>query len=514
MEEYTVQYGDTLKIIAAKKLGDQNRWQEIARLNDLQNPNQLLIGQKLKLPNKSANNLPNAPNYILPNTSDQQIPATIVPARGYMFVVFEQLPKIGSDKVLRKVQVIPMDFSLKPKNPLANFTLAEHAISGNILDTQLISASEKPFGSPTMGKYSSKTPEGYKDVLLIDTQRAMAGGSRVYSVEEVVADLRRHAALEANNKGLQEQVKKVIRTIENVEGEVLIENGVPGNAVKKVSSAHTPYIATADEIWAAREAGKITLEQAEEQFSALAKAYERARIVGRVGRVITVIGVVLTAVDLGVASKKSYDKDSFRPLAAETVRQIGGWSGAYAGALAGGAAGAVFGIETGPGAVLFAAGGAIIFGGIGYWRGNVIAGWIDPPEETKAELSKDVNLAEGLKNRDIVLTISSTENQYDFRRRALKSAAIEIQNQMLKSDLTLPERFAQKLAPLQASSAANNYKLNWIKNADGTNPNSDTNKDGSIDISEWTRKQGKQFTYRLGENEVDELIRMMFGLAR
>jgi hypothetical protein len=26
--------------------------------------------------------------------------------------------------------------------------------------------------------------------------------------------------------------------------------------------------------------------------------------------------------------------------------------------------------------------------------------------------------------------------------------------------------------------------------------------------------QGKKFTYRLGENEVDELIKMVFGLSR
>lgn len=515
MEEYIVQPGDTLKSIAAKKLGDQKRWQEIAQLNNLQNTNHLLIGQRLKLPAKQVNTSlsPFASN--LPNGNEQQTPASIVPGRGYAFVVFEQLPKVGAENVIRKVQVVPMDFSLKPKNPLANYSLAEHALKGNILNTQLLSASDKPHGSPTMGKFNPfDNADGYKEVLLIDTKRAAAGGSRVYSVEEVVADLRRHAALEPNNKGLQQQVEKIIRVIEKVEGEVLIENGVNGKAVKKVSTTHLAYIETADDIWAARKAGKITLEQAEERLAALTKAYERARIVGRVGRVVSVIGVVMTAADMGIAGKKSYDKQSFRPLAAETVRQVGGWTGAYTGAVAGGAFGAAIGVETGPGLIITGAIGAIVFGAIGYWRGDVIAGWIDPPEETLNELRKDVNFAEELKNRDIGLVVTATENQYEFRRRALKEAAVEVQKQMLNSDIWLPERFAQKFAPILASSNTSGYHLNWIKNSDNKNPESDTNNNGSIDDPEWNLKRGKLFTYRLDKGEVDELIRMLFGISR
>ncbi len=519
MEEYIVQYGDTLENIAAKKFGNKNRWREIAQLNNLQNTNELLVGQRLRFPNSGSsliNSVPNQPLNTSSNTLNQQIPATIVPARGFTFVVFEQLPEIGSKNVLRKVQIIPTDFSLQPKNPLAAFTPAEHALKGNILDTQLLSASDKPFGSPTMGKYSPLgNPQGYKEVLLIDTQQAMAQGSRVYTVPEVVADLRRYAALEPNNQGLQQQIKKIIRVIENVEGEVLIEGGVPGNAVKKVSSAHTPYIETADEIWAARTAGKITLEEAEGRLAVLAKAYERAKIVGRVGRVLTVVGVVLTAVDLGVAGKKSYDKNSFRPLAAETVRQAGGWSGVYAGAIAGAGLGALFGIETGPGAILFAAGGAMIFGAIGYWRGNVIAGWIDPPDQVTNELRKDVNFAEGLKYRDINLTVGANENQYDFRRRALIAAAVEVQRETFRMvDSRLPNRFADKFAPLRSSNITKDYALNWIKDADGKNPESDKDKDGTINIKEWKKEQGKSFTYRLDVREADELIKMVFGLTR
>jgi hypothetical protein len=33
MENYTVQYGDTLLLIAKNKLGNESRWLEIAQLN-------------------------------------------------------------------------------------------------------------------------------------------------------------------------------------------------------------------------------------------------------------------------------------------------------------------------------------------------------------------------------------------------------------------------------------------------------------------------------------------------
>lgn len=49
---YTVRRGDTLWMIAASKLGDGNRWQEIAKLNALKWPDDLTPGQILKLPKK------------------------------------------------------------------------------------------------------------------------------------------------------------------------------------------------------------------------------------------------------------------------------------------------------------------------------------------------------------------------------------------------------------------------------------------------------------------------------
>lgn len=50
LSTYTVVKGDTLMLISAHKLGNANRWKEIASLNKIKDPIHLHIGAKLKLP--------------------------------------------------------------------------------------------------------------------------------------------------------------------------------------------------------------------------------------------------------------------------------------------------------------------------------------------------------------------------------------------------------------------------------------------------------------------------------
>jgi LysM repeat protein len=48
--QYTVKAGDTLATIAEAELGSQDRWQEIASANNLENPDRIFEGQTLMLP--------------------------------------------------------------------------------------------------------------------------------------------------------------------------------------------------------------------------------------------------------------------------------------------------------------------------------------------------------------------------------------------------------------------------------------------------------------------------------
>ncbi len=52
-DQYTVVSGDSLWKIAVRTYGDGYRWPQIAKLNNLKNPNRILVNQTLKLPPKS-----------------------------------------------------------------------------------------------------------------------------------------------------------------------------------------------------------------------------------------------------------------------------------------------------------------------------------------------------------------------------------------------------------------------------------------------------------------------------
>jgi hypothetical protein len=89
-----------------------------------------------------------------------------------------------------------------------------------------------------------------------------------------------------------------------------------------------------------------------------------------------IVGFVMTAVDLGSTANTSLRTSSVKPLAAEGIRQVGGWASAWAGVKLGAAAGAAIGIETGPGAVVSAAAGSIAGGIAGYCGFDWIADFI------------------------------------------------------------------------------------------------------------------------------------------
>jgi hypothetical protein len=166
---------------------------------------------------------------------------------------------------------------------------------------------------------------------------------KIHSTAEIIGDLDRLARLDPSLASRIERLKSVI---DSVEGEVLVEGRVPKGAVQ-------------------------TAEAAARELKTLSMMSKGAKVLG-------VVGVVFTVYDLGSAGVESVQKNSVKPIAAETIRQVGGWGGAWAGMKLGFLGGAAVGIETGPGALLTGLAGGIVFGYLGYKAGDAIADKISP----------------------------------------------------------------------------------------------------------------------------------------
>jgi len=251
-----------------------------------------------------------------------------------------------------------------PKNAIGALRPAEHALNLAPDASQFLSASNRPSGAATMqGKG-----------MLINMQKVLDAGGQILSPEQVIDDLNKFAA---QNPKTKLQVEKLIQTIRQFEGETLIKGAVPEGAAKPISSAHAKYLDAAEETFDAARKGALSRGEAAAAVEGLDDSFRTARNVGRVGRVFVVAGLVMTAVDVGLAIDESVEKQSFKPIAAETIRQVGGWGAAAGGAKIGFLAGAAVGIETGPGAIVTGAIGAIVFGAAGYFGADWVADFID-----------------------------------------------------------------------------------------------------------------------------------------
>ena len=76
---YIVKSGDTLYGIAQKTLGDGSRYPEIASWNNLQNPNQLRVGQELKILDGSGTSSTDTKNNTKNDTKDKTDTTTKIP---------------------------------------------------------------------------------------------------------------------------------------------------------------------------------------------------------------------------------------------------------------------------------------------------------------------------------------------------------------------------------------------------------------------------------------------------
>jgi len=251
-------------------------------------------------------------------------------ARAFLFVLADEV--LPSGKVVRKVMVAPDHlatatlvrnpevFGFSPRAPGAAVSIGEHALGNNT--SPYLSASTKPGGAPNFAG----------EPFYIDVAKAKAAGVRLYTTDEIIADLRR---LALERPELRHRVDKLISVIKSVEGEVLLEGHVPPTAVKSITSMN----------------------------------------ITRGLRVVQFIGFVVTAYDLAKAGQQSIETRSAVPIAREGIRQVGGWGGAVLGMKIGGTVGAAVGIETGPGAILTGAVGAMIFGTAGYLGADWVANW-------------------------------------------------------------------------------------------------------------------------------------------
>ncbi|WP_255317808.1 hypothetical protein [Capnocytophaga canimorsus] len=255
--------------------------------------------------------------------------------RAMMFILTDELLPTG--KLVRKVVVPPSKkifnfirsnqyemFGMSATDPLADITIGEHAFGKK--PSPYISASTLSKGAPNiMG-----SPQ------YIDIAKAEAAGCKIYTTNEIIQDLRRMQK-EAPSINAKTNLEKLINVISNTEKEVLIKGNIPPSAIKSSTTMN------------------------------ITKGL----------RVLNIIGIVISAYEVEQAVEKSIKKESVKPIAAETIRQVGGWASAIAGAKVGAVGGTLLGIETGPGAILFGAGGAIIFGVAGYLGADWIADYID-----------------------------------------------------------------------------------------------------------------------------------------
>lgn len=378
--QYIVQHGDSLRSISGKVLGSASQWMELARLNAVRAPYAIFTGQILKLPAASSATQTSAASQQLALATEPP-PAAIAIARGFSFVfVVDQLPDVGHTHLIRKVAVVPSDFTdalnlsvrewraglperfgIEPNARSGATSIAEHVQGISPSTSPYTSASNKPFGAATMQGRA----------VLLDTAKIKAAGGRIYEPRAIIHELR---AFVARNPGSSQRVETLIRAITDFEGETLIEGRTPRAAVSKPNVTHRAYVEEAEQLFQEHRSDPAKLA---EELKSLEGSYKGAAKLAKGLRLVGTVGVVLTAVDLTKATAKSFHQSSFKPIGAESIRQVGGWGAGWAGAKIGALAGAAVGIETGPGAIVSGAIGAIVFGAGGYFGFDWVADKID-----------------------------------------------------------------------------------------------------------------------------------------
>ncbi|MFN9210748.1 MAG: LysM peptidoglycan-binding domain-containing protein [Betaproteobacteria bacterium] len=342
--DYWVQAGDSLWKIAERFYGRGSQWPQLARLNwmDPHRLTPLLVGQRLTI-DYPGGPLPSRGEPVAPAFRDMARPfevdsPAIIPVVPYVFVLADEIDPFRR-KVVRRVLVDPVltaeaaknlgrplrvfpnpeRFGFIPSDPNSPLSMGRHA--KGMKPSSFVSASDRILrGSPRI----------LGEPFWIDLGK-LSPGAKVFETSEILADLDRIAAKTATAGGKVDIEAK--RQLVLADREVLIKGAVPPQAVKGAAAM-----------------GATRLLQG-----------------------VQIVGFAMTAVNLGHAGEQSIRTHSVRPIAAETVRQAGGWASAWAGMKLGVATGAVLGFSTGPGAVITAGVGGFVGGVAGYFAFDWVA---------------------------------------------------------------------------------------------------------------------------------------------
>ena len=331
------------------QLKDPNRWKEIAAFNDLRDPDHLLVGQKLTLPGKShflSRSLLTTKRELQPSFKDcGKAIATHFPAKCFTFMIGDEILPNGT--AVRKImvpknltldaklveQIInPEKFGIQPIKPNSPVSIGRHVLG--MTDSKFISVSTLPKGSPRFGGAP----------YWINIDKVIQSGATIHYGNDIIKDLERIAEKSANKAEFLKFIEDIKYKSSMIDKEMLIEGSIPAKAVK---GSLAKGLTTGFKVW-------------------------------------TGVGIVLSVHDLSKASVRSYKENSIKPIAAQTIREVGGWGGAFAGAKIGTAAGGLIGIETGPGAVFTAAAGGLVFGIGGYFGAEWIADYIEETPQRNA----------------------------------------------------------------------------------------------------------------------------------
>lgn len=285
----------------------------------------------------------NINNVTLTNSQENSyydIIGSYMPMNFGCYIVVETIGKDGMlvRYILTKgpnADVSPKIRGLFPRAAFSNTTIVEHVLQN--IDSKFISASSLfPEGATNF----SGGPKVY-----IDINEAIKSGARIISSEEIIAALEKY---KIDYPHLSSRIDRLVNAITTVEKEVLIQPGIPEKG---------PIRIPPKAIWTPEDYIKYTK-------------------LTKYARVVQIFGIALTAYHIEQAAEESLNTSSIKPLAAEGIRQAGGWGGAWLGFKAGGFIGGMIGIESGPGALLTGLVGGIICGFAAYWGADWVADYV------------------------------------------------------------------------------------------------------------------------------------------